>query len=84
MHFVQYVSPIRIQDLNCSDMWAGIGPYLTDPVFFQQLHRDGLSFHDYRNERDSNLRRMGGIRQQFPLGRRQWDRQSLRSDFGWF
>lgn len=28
MQFVEYVSAVKINNLNCSDMWVGIGPYL--------------------------------------------------------
>jgi hypothetical protein len=27
MQFVQYVSAVNIDNLNCSNMWAGIAPY---------------------------------------------------------
>jgi hypothetical protein len=34
MQFVQFVNQITIQNLSCSDMWAGIAPYLPDSESF--------------------------------------------------
>jgi hypothetical protein len=34
MQFVQYVSGVNINNLTCSNMWAGIAPYLPDSTAF--------------------------------------------------
>ncbi len=34
MQFVQYVSGVNINNLTCSNMWAGIAPYLPDSATF--------------------------------------------------
>ena len=44
MQFVQYVSGVQVRDLNCTNMWTGIGPYLPDPVFFNDFIVTGSQF----------------------------------------
>jgi hypothetical protein len=38
MQFVQYVSSVSIDNLQCSNMWAGIAPYLPSQDFFADFH----------------------------------------------
>lgn len=37
MQFVQYVSGVNINNLSCSNMWAGIAPYLPDSATFSDF-----------------------------------------------
>jgi hypothetical protein len=37
LQFVQYVSDVNINNLSCSNMWAGIAPYLPDPASFSNF-----------------------------------------------
>jgi len=37
MQFVQYVSNVNINNLNCSNMWAGIAPYLPTAGVFSDF-----------------------------------------------
>jgi hypothetical protein len=37
MQFVQYVSGVNINNLTCSNMWAGVAPYLPDSATFSDF-----------------------------------------------
>ena len=44
MQFVQFVSNVNINRLSCSNMWAGIAPYLPDPASFSNFMVTGSQF----------------------------------------
>ncbi len=46
LQFVQYVSQVRINGLQCSNMWAGIAPYLPVPGAFSQFIVTNALFSD--------------------------------------
>jgi hypothetical protein len=44
MQFVQYVSDVTVQNLNCTHMWAGIVPFLPDTSTFGQFTVQNSNF----------------------------------------
>jgi hypothetical protein len=44
MQFVQYVSGVNINNLTCSNMWAGVAPYLPDSASFGDFTIENSQF----------------------------------------